>query len=239
MGLHDGAEPVGRQVRAAVLSAVVVVVSLLAHLSGGGDRPPVTVLVAVWALLAVLLSRLTQRELGLPLVLGLLTGGQLLVHLAWGVATAATTPTVTTAAHHMAASGGSHHHPPDGIELPTAAAVVGAGNPTPPMDDSGGWAMLAAHLLAAVAVGVWLVAGERAAWQLMQVVAVVIMRSVKDLATLLGGRLGWLCPTIAGPPVPGRHVWLVAAEVKQPTLGSSSCRRGPPASGLLAPTPCR
>lgn len=228
----------GREVRAAVLSAVVVVVSLLAHLSGGGDRPPATVLVAVWALLAVLLSRLTQRELGLPLVLGLLTGGQLLVHLAWGEATAATTPTVTTAAHHMAASSGSRQHPPNGIEPPTSAAVVGAGNPITPMDDSG-WAMLAAHLLAAVAVGVWLVAGERAAWQLMQVVAVVIVRSVKDLATLLGGRLGWLCPTIAGPPAPNRHVWLVAAEVKQPTLGSSSCRRGPPARGLLAPTPCR
>ena len=138
----------------------------------------------------------------------------------------------------MAASSGSHHHPPGGAELPTAAAVVAAGDPMTSMDDSG-WAMLAAHLLAAVAVGVWLVAGERAAWQLMQVVAVVIMRSVKELATLLGGRLGWICPTIVGPPAPNGHIWLVAAEVAQPTLGSSSCRRGPPARGLVTPTPCR
>jgi hypothetical protein len=233
---HDGAGQAVRHGRAAVLSAVVLVVSLLAHLHGGGDAPPLTGLVAGWALLTVLLSRLTRHELGLPLVLGLLTGGQLLVHLALQEAAAATSPAVAAAAARMTAASGGHHHHAGMADLPSPAPVA----PVDPMTvmGDGGWTMLASHLLAAVVVGVWLVAGERAAWRLVQVVVVAVLRSVDGLAELLHGRLGWVCPVVAGPADPPRRVWLVVAEVEQLALGSSSRRRGPPTGGRPTP-PCR
>lgn len=229
MDLHDGSGRVVRHVRAAVLSTVVVVVSLLAHVSGGGDSPPVAGLVAGWALLAALLSRVTRHKLRLPLVLGLLAGGQLLVHLALTEAVAAKSPAVADAIARTVASNGLHNHH-GMVAAPSTTAAMPMADTMATMDD-GGWAMLAAHLLAAVAVGGWLVAGERAVWQLAHVVAAVVLRSVKGLAKLVTRSFGLLRPVVSGPPVTVCRVWLVTAHAEQLALGASSRRRGPPAWG--------
>lgn len=234
MDLHDGSGQAARQVRAAVLSAVVVVVSLHAHLSAGGDSPPMVGLVAGWGVLAVMLSALTRHQLRLPLVLGLLTGGQLLVHLALSEVAAATSPTVAAAATRMTTSSGTHvHHHHAGVaELSSPAAVVPPADTLASMPDVG-WTMLAAHLLAAVAIGVWLVAGERVAWQLGQVVTAVVLQSVAGLALLFAGVFAWACPVRVGPPATARRVWFVAAEARQLALASA----GSAGTGLLTPVP--
>lgn len=226
MGPHGGKVQVVRHVRAAVLSAVVLVASLLAHVSGGGGLPPATGLVAGWALLSVLLSPMTRHQLGLPLVLGLLTSGQLVVHMALREAAAAA-PTVTAATARMTLQSSAHDHQVPTNGLPSEGAVVLV--QTTAWNEDGGWMMPAAHLLAAGAVGLWLVAGERAAMQLLQVVTVVVLRSVEDLAVLLTGLLGCVCLVVTGPPVPARRDWYVTTDARELALGSSSRRRGPPA----------
>ncbi len=96
-----------------------------------------------------------------------------------------------------------------------------------------GWVMLAAHLAAAAAVGLWLVAGERAAWALIRMVAAVVARPVEDLAALLEAFSSSAKLVERGLLGTGRRgEWFSEPVAQELALGSSSLRRGPPAGAL-------
>lgn len=127
--------------RTAALSAVVLLMASSAHAAGGGELPASEhLLVVSGPLLLASWFATTRRLAALPMV-GLVVGAQWLLHSAFG-------------ALAQGAAAGAHAH---GAVDPAAA---GAHTPTP--------SMAVAHTVAALLVALWLAAGERLLWVLVE-----------------------------------------------------------------------
>ncbi|GAB2760196.1 hypothetical protein GCM10027039_20500 [Terrabacter koreensis] len=222
-------EPVGnptyvRWVRAAVLTLLVVASTLAAHVTGGGVLPDPTMLLPVCALATLASAAVLRRPLSWWWSAIVLLAGQTALHGALQLLPATATATATgtsggTAgmAGHAARAAPSHLGVDPGVT--TLRALT---------EWSGDARMVGAHVGAAVLVGAWLAAGERA---IRSVLALAAGSTRKAWLRLLHVLLTPLTPTFAlarRRPAPR-----VAAAVpsKSRCAGSGATRRGPPTDG--------
>ena len=151
-----------RWARATTVATAATLVAVVAHLGAGGPAPSFPVLAfLVLALTAALAPFLTRPASRTRIVL-LTVGGQFVAHTTLTLAAAqesgASSATHVTSA---GASGGAHH---------ARAGTAAGGNVVTQLLEAVFAAdprMLLAHTAAAVVVGIWLAAGERAVWTLM------------------------------------------------------------------------
>ena len=161
----ETAAPWLRWTRAGTVATVATLLAIGAHVQAGGPAPSLPVL----AVLVLGLTAASATVLAGPASTGrvvmLTAGGQLVAHqvlTAASAAAAAGSPTRGMAG--MAGMAG--HHAGHVVEHGAPDTVSGIGALVPPLlaPDA---RMVAAHLAAAVVVGLWLAAGERAVWTLL------------------------------------------------------------------------
>ena len=155
-----------RWMRALALASVLVSTGVAGHVAAGGVMPAPAVL----ALLLVLATLVLAPVLGTPAspvrVALLAIGGQALLHVSLNVLT---TNPAGHAGAGMVMPGGTHGSMPMSDGMFHGAAVSG--------ETSLVWmgtahvGMLLAHLVAGLLLGLWLAAGERAAWTLVRLAA--------------------------------------------------------------------
>lgn len=161
--------PFSRAARAAVFAALCVLLAATGHVLMSGSAVPWWAIATAFVGTAGIAWGLAGTERGLFGVTAVAVAVQAVLHqgfiLAQGSGRAASAEVLPhTAAHHA-----GHHVLPDevgGASLEDGSAAVDGMLLT--LSPSG---MTAAHLLAAVGVGLWLAHGERAAFQLLRTVA--------------------------------------------------------------------
>ncbi len=156
-GVDPEAGTVLRWFRALVLGTVVLGFGSIAHALAGGHLPGAPALAAAGALSALVSATLLERPAGTALVVVLTVAGQALVH-AW----------LTLTGGH-AGQHGSSADPLDHL-----LADLSPGNAP----------MMLAHTLAAVAVGLWLAAGERALWVVLAILGAALVVLVRHLVAV-------------------------------------------------------
>lgn len=215
-----------RWVRAAVLSLLVVSSTLAAHIAGGGTLPDPSMLVPLCALVTLSSAALLRRPLSWWWSAAMLLAGQAALHGALqllpghaGRAGPAGPAVPTGMPGHLA--GG------DGVHLRTDPGVAALRALTEWSADA---RMLAAHLGAALLVGAWLAAGERALWSLARLAA-------GTMATAWLRVRHALSAAFATPFVLARPRCLTVCAVAVPLAidpaGSGNRRRGPPTGGFV------
>jgi hypothetical protein len=216
-----------RRMRVLTLPSVLFASGLAGHLAGDGATPPGWVLVGLFMLTVVAVAPFAGAALSPARVAALLIGGQGVLHAALqllggtfmattampGAATGPVTGSAPASSHLMMHHGAEASHGP-------VMSLMG-----------GHLVMLVAHLAAAVVVGVWLAAGERALWMLLALSARSLVDAWRTVTAVTRGGLAALvsCPRLQirwglRRVVRGR-VW---------TAGAVS-RRGPPPCGFLEP----
>jgi hypothetical protein len=153
-------EAVLRRMRALTLPSVLFTTGLVGHAAAGGVTPATSVLVPLFVLTVVAVAQFVGAPTSPARSMALLVGGQGLLHAALQLlsGTGTTTTTVVGAAAGMAtvSSSASSH-------LMMHQQGVAASHGFVMSQTSGAHlVMLLAHLAAAVVVGLWLAAGERA-----------------------------------------------------------------------------
>ncbi|NYE35142.1 hypothetical protein F4692_000246 [Nocardioides cavernae] len=171
------ATPLVRCLRAALLAAVVVAVGSFAHASAGGVMPGTATTLTLYAVVAAGCAAVLGREASAPRLVALTVGGQVAVHGA-----------LSAVAGHTAAPAMAHG-PHGGMVHPGQG--TGSGAPVPAWlahgleDVLAHPTMAAAHVAAAVVVGLWLAVGERALWTLVRLARctarTVLARAVRAL----------------------------------------------------------
>ena len=215
-----------RWVRAALLTLLVVASTLAAHVTGGGVLPDLTMLLPVCALATLASAAVLRRPLSWWWSATVLLAGQTALHGALQLLPATATATATGTGTSGGAAGMAGHAPQ------AAASHLGAEPGVTTLraltEWSGDARMVGAHVGAAVLVGAWLAAGERAAWS---VLALAAGSTRKAWLRLLHVLLTPLTPTFA--LAPRRPAPRVAAAVpsKSRCAGSGATRRGPPTGG--------
>ena len=203
-----------RWVRAAVLSLLVVASTLAAHGAGGGALPDLSMLVPVSALVTLGSAALLPHPLSWWWTAALLLAGQTALHGALQLLAA---PVATAGVTGHAAGAGAPH--PGGEPGVTALRAV--------TEWSADALMVGAHIAAAVLVGAWLAAGERAVWSVLALASVTTKNAWLRLVRVLRASV---VPTLvparrSAPwglePAPSRVDWPV----------SGVTRRGPPTNG--------
>ena len=191
-GVDTEAGTVLRWFRALVLGTVVLGFGSIAHAAAGGHLPGAPALVAAGALSILVSATLLDRPAGTVLMVVLTVVGQALVH-AW----------LTLTVGHS----GQHGDAAD--PLGHLLADLSPGNAP----------MMLAHTLAALSVGLWLAAGERALWGVLAILGAALVALVRHL--------------LAVPPGPHRsRVPAGPVDEVRPALRMlvrSVVRRGPPA----------
>jgi hypothetical protein len=156
-----------RGMRVLTLSSVLFTTGLAGHVAGDGAMPAGWVLVALFLLIVAASAPFVGAALSPARVVALLVGGQGVLHaglqLLGGTAVTATTMCGEGTAGPVSSPSSSHL-----MMHPDAAASHGF---VMPLMGGGHLVMLLAHLAAAVVVGVWLAAGERALWMLLALTA--------------------------------------------------------------------
>jgi hypothetical protein len=218
-----------RRMRVLTLPSVLFASGLAGHLAGDGATPPGWVLVGLFMLTVVAVAPFAGAALSPARVAALLIGGQGVLHAALqllggtfmattampGAATGPVTGSAPASSHLMMHHGAEASHGP-------VMSLMGGGH----------LVMLVAHLAAAVVVGVWLAAGERALWMLLALSARSLVDAWRTVTAVTRGGIAALvvsCPRLQirwglRRVVRGR-VW---------TAGAVS-RRGPPPCGFLEP----
>ncbi len=210
-----------RWVRALTLASVLMGTGVAGHVAAGGVMPVPAVLVVLLAVATLVLA----PGLGSPAtsvrVALLVIGGQALLHASLNVLT--TSPAGHTGAG-MVMPGGPHGSMPMSSGMFHGSAASG--------ETSLYWmggahvGMLLAHLVAGLLLGLWLAAGERAAWTLVRLAA----RPVAEALRMLLDAISALAAAGAGWP----RVCAVSRWVLELVLRSDACtvdclsRRGPP-----------
>jgi len=190
-----------RWLRAMVLTFVLFASALAGHAAAGGEQPPTALLVPLILIVVVSVAPFVGVPLGPVRVTVLLVAGQAALHLAFGLLA-------------VPAAAGPHQH----------AGTLSTGLLGPLAGDGHLW-MFLGHLTATVVVGLWLAAGERAAWTLVSVAArpwADAWRALRDAACLAPRVL-----VVARPSaVPSRDTRFA---VRRADCVGDLSRRGPPA----------
>ncbi|MEX2972526.1 hypothetical protein [Streptomyces sp. C184] len=241
-----------RYVRAAVFTAVCVVLSAVGHAVMSGPALPGWALAAAAAAVFVCAGLAAGRERSLPAIVGGVLAGQGGLHLFFSWAQGFVAPAQSTgkaaawadlllcghsgAAGSMALLGPSMHQmvrragmhwnsPPD-----QHGAHMGLGGHTAhamPAMHHAGFGMLAAHLLAGLLCAWWLHRGERAVFALLAALAAVADRSLHRL-------LGLFVAGVATPvPADGLRRFrrpVTSGSLHLAVVRHTVVRRGPPLS---------
>lgn len=146
-------------VRAAALATVTVTLAAGAHLAGGGSLPAPGILLALLALTVLACTAATRLRVGFPAVTAFLACGQLALHEAFTLFSAAPRTPLTPA------PAGAHSHGAGALDL-SGAALIHVTEHVSPADPAAAQLMLAAHALATVGCALLLAQGENALWQL-------------------------------------------------------------------------
>ena len=188
-----------RMLRAAVVSAVVLVLSIGAHLGGGGILPHPGVLVGLAALTMLSVIVVAKRTLGLPALAGVLGGGQFALHHAFGFFSAAATSVVCGSdATHLGHSA-------------ALACTVESAETYPHASGGGmGVAMFVAHAIATLAAAMLIARGEEAlhsvaGWlkPLFTVLRLSPMRKLVRVGAIVLVRRLHAVPFLISPPLRG------------------------------------
>jgi hypothetical protein len=177
-------DAVRRGMRVLTLPSVLFASGLAGHLAGGGATPPDWVLVALFMLTVVAVAPFAGAALSPARVVALLIGGQGVLHVALqllgGTFTATTDmPGAATGPVTGSAPASSHVMMQHGAEA--------SHGPVMSLMSGGHLVMLLAHLAAAVMVGVWLAAGERALWMLLAVTARPLVDAWRTIVAVARG----------------------------------------------------
>ncbi len=217
--------------RAFLLGAAALLSGTVAHASADGLLPSVAAMLVLLALSAAVAAWFLRRRVGGLRLVVLVLAGQTLVHLALTLlaghrgdpvsAPVALTPVAPPAGHaslHEELMGG----------LPPAGSTT-----TPTF----GWvshlvhhlseqapAMVAAHLLAAVALGLWLAVGEALAWSALMVTAAWLVGLLRLVDA--AGRSPHLVVVPAARPAPTDRVVVLLPQLTSHAVS----HRGPPLS---------
>lgn len=240
IGVPVSAAAVLRPVRAALFAAVCVVTTALGHALMSGDLLPWWAVGAAFVATASAGWWLTLRERGVETVVGATVVAQGLQHLLFTLApgllsarnATAGAPEVSRVSgtqHGMAAmshSGMLVHHPGtmgQPAEEPLLSVVTHGG--------SGG--MLLAHLVAAVACGVWLWRGEAAVHRIGRALAAALFAPLRRVCRVLFRTAAWC-------ELPSRRATVGGPERRRSTpaeLRHTVVRRGPPRPGTAVCRP--
>jgi len=198
-----------RCLRGALLAAVVVAVGSVAHVSAGGLVPGAASLLSLYAALAVACACVLGREASAARLVALTVGGQLVVHGA-----------LSAFAGHAAAPA-MVHGPHGGMVHPGSGSVLGHGV----QDVLEHPLMTAAHVAAAVVVGLWLAVGERALWTFVRLARCTARGVLAAALTALG-----LHPVVLRSVRRATGVRAVAVDPVPllPVWSRGPARRGPP-----------
>ncbi|MFE5852499.1 hypothetical protein ACFQ61_04660 [Streptomyces sp. NPDC056500] len=255
-GVPTGTGP--RLLRAAVFTAVCVVLAATGHaLASGATVPGWTVVAGLVGVFALVMP-FTGRVRSLPAVAGALGGGQLALHLLFGVgqhrlslAPTADDVFVKMAAKLVCGAGGASLSPTDAHRIVTTAGLAppshGAGshvveNTVAQPSFLPSLAMLLGHLLAALVTGWLLRHGDLALGRLVRlssgagqemarVARLCPLRAALALVrALCAGLVREQGPAVRGPRAADDRPADLTAETLQHTV----IRRGPPARLVLA-----
>jgi hypothetical protein len=244
--------------RAAITSAVALVLAVVAHVSGGGLLPGPVWLVVLASVTWLVSARILSRPASTPRIVALVVVAQSAAHVFLS-ATAGhgsgrpTRPveTATSTSGGMATVGTlSDAGPRTGSlrDLTSPGSGVGSGGSDLalpswlthlPQELSGPNAVMAlAHIAAAVVLGLWLAMGERSLWALVALVgpsSTVVRRHIQRLAGALAalGRRLLTGPTLLGRSgFDHRSAWIapLGGLPGDPHDGHPLRRRGPPAT---------
>jgi hypothetical protein len=208
-----------RWVRALTLASVMLAGGLTGHLAAGRVAPASSLLLPVFVLLAAAIAPLLGAPLSTPRVIALLGAGQGVLHVVLEVLGGTGTE---LAGHSVLTPSGP------GDALTAHLLAHGAATPT------SGWmallfvphlGMVLAHAAAASVVGVWLAAGERAAWTVVAVASLPVVDAWITLRALADAdTVAW-----AVPRQPALPRWTHEVAVRPSTwAGRGASRRGPP-----------
>lgn len=211
-----------RWVRALTLALVMLGCGVAGHVAAGGSAPAASLLVPVFVLLAVAVAPLLGAPPSMGRAAALLIAGQAALHVVLEVLGGSGTVDVVDRSMSMQGHGpaeplASHllRHDMTPASAGSLAAVAPGGH----------LGMLLVHAAAALVVGLWLAAGERAAWTVVAVAALPVVDAwirLRELART--DAVGWAAPRPLALPR-----WSHEVEVRSSTwAGRGVSRRGPP-----------
>ena len=226
--MDGSAGSVPHSLRAFALSLVVLLSSATAHVSAGGTLPHAATLTVLLAFVMWAVGPMLRQPASIRRVVLLLVGGETFMHVALlslpgphGHSVAGSAQPASALAGSMA---GMHHHQPQSQHVVSGSEWLVQWLPEVTGQHA---SMTAAHLVAAVAVGMWLAAGERAFWTLV----CLTMHPVTSAWVVLSRFLRWMAPVGASDHTPA-----VDQDQRHPALAARACsvvgRRGPPARAL-------
>ena len=210
-----------RLIRALTLATVMLGSGVAGHVAAGGSAPATSALLPVFVLLTAAAAPLLDAPASASRVIALVLAGQGLLHVALQVLGGTA---VDVAGHsmlvHVDAAGGpasSHHLHPSVASAPWGSALAFLTGTHP--------GMLLAHAAATLAIGLWLAAGERAAWTLVALAALPVVDAWVTLGKLSSGGAGAFAVPRAGSLPRAEH-----QRAARPSLwsGGGVSRRGPP-----------
>jgi hypothetical protein len=211
-----------RWVRALTLASVLFTGGLAGHAAADGFTPAISVLIPLFILTVVAVGPFVGAPMSPAQIVASLLGGQVLLHAALqllgrNAIAGMTTPTLATDAFSTSSF---HHMSCHMMAYPAAPAA----HDTALLADSHA-VMLFAHLAAAMAVGVWLAAGERVVWTLLSLTARPVVSAWQLIRNVDRDRGGAVVKCYSRLQAGWRLAWVVRGSLW--TTGVAP-RRGPP-----------
>jgi hypothetical protein len=181
-------DAVRRWVRVLTLSSVLFTSALAGHTAAGGAAPAASALVPLFVITVVAVAPFARASIRPAWAVALLLVGQGLLHAALQLlgGTAVTTTTAMCGTDIGAAAVSA----PTSCHLMTHPGAATAHGSAMSLVGGGHLVMLLAHLVAAVVVGVWLVAGERAFWTVLVRAARPVIDAWRTVTGVARGDVG-------------------------------------------------
>ncbi|WKN47062.1 hypothetical protein [Nocardioides sp. Arc9.136] len=229
-GVEGRMDPVVLWARALLVTLLAVFLGAAGHVTADGLLPGPGVLALVVVVGSVASAALLSRPASTLRVVGLLVAGQAAVHAVLTATGGHVGDAPTSPGRAAAEPAGAVLPLVDGRRMGSLQEAYESGShavaPALPvghlLDDLSAHApMMAVHLVAAVLVGLWLAAGERALWTLVALASAVVLRPL-----LLALALVLAAPVVVTTPAHAP----ATRPARRPTDLLARCvvRRGPP-----------
>jgi hypothetical protein len=211
-------DAVPRRVRALTLPSVLFISALAGHAVAGGVTPAAPVLVFLFVITVAVLVPLVGALISPARIVALLIVGEGLLHIALELLGRSTVMSAMNDPAAMSSPTGCHL-----MMQPISATPYGSGMSL--MGDEH-LIMLLAHIAAAVAVGMWLAAGERVLWDVVRLAARPVIGAWQTVVAVVRGAVGTM---IISDPRPR-----LCGDLRRTVCGllwaaGAVSRRGPPA----------
>ena len=212
-----------RQLRLLTLPLLLFTSGLAGHVAAGGVTPAASTLVPLFVLTVLLVAAFAVAPISPARAVVLMVGGQGLLHAALQlIGGTAVTHTITMCGMGSGVEGASS---PTGSHLMMHSGAAAPHGFATSLMTGGHLIMLFGHLAAAVVVGVWLAAGERAFGTVLVGTVRPVVDAWRMVAAVARGGLGGevvSCPRLL-------HGWSRQCAVPSSVWAAGSVsRRGPP-----------